>query len=299
MAKKVTETAGSVELIVVKQLPVIEDQLLAVKQSVELKTNEACSLVCTEDNYKKIKEVRSALNKEFAELEARRKEIKAQILEPYDRFEKTYKECVGDSYKKADMVLKEKIDEVETGIKAQKEAELEQFFAEYRESLGIPAEFVKLTDARIKVGLSDSKTSLRKQATEFLDRILADRTVIDSLIDRDEVLAEYANGFDLSASMLVVSNRHKMIEVERKRRGEAEEQRKKAREAENAVNAALVEAVSPPVLVATPPFEVRTAPIEKPEEKIYQTTFTVSGTIEQLKTLKVFLVEGGYKYEQR
>ena len=50
-------------LIVVKQLPVIEDQLLAVKNSIEERVATALSLVCTEETYKDIKKVRSELPK--------------------------------------------------------------------------------------------------------------------------------------------------------------------------------------------------------------------------------------------
>ena len=106
-------------LIVVKQLPVIEDQLLAVKNSIEERVATALSLVCTEETYKDIKKVRSELNKEYAELEKRRKEIKGQILAPYESFEGVYKECAGDMYAKADRELGAKIKEVEDGLKQQ------------------------------------------------------------------------------------------------------------------------------------------------------------------------------------
>ena len=53
-------------LIIVKQLPVIEDQLAAVKESITERVNQALSLVCTEDTYKDIKKVRAELNKEYA-----------------------------------------------------------------------------------------------------------------------------------------------------------------------------------------------------------------------------------------
>lgn len=42
-------------LIVIKQLPVIEDQLQAVKKSIEERVELALSLVCTEETYKDIK----------------------------------------------------------------------------------------------------------------------------------------------------------------------------------------------------------------------------------------------------
>jgi len=70
-------------LIIVRQLPVIEDQLLQVKASIESRVGEALSLACTEDTYKAVKKARSELNKEYAELERRRKEVKASILAPY------------------------------------------------------------------------------------------------------------------------------------------------------------------------------------------------------------------------
>ena len=86
------------DLIVVKQLPVIEDQLIAVKESIETRVKEATSLICTEDNYKDVKKVRADLSKEYQEMETRRKAVKAAIIAPYDQFEKIYKDCVGDAY---------------------------------------------------------------------------------------------------------------------------------------------------------------------------------------------------------
>ena len=75
--KKSTEKANT-ELIVVTQLPVIEDQLQAVKATIEERVKTACSLVCTEETYKEIKKIRSDLNKEYLELEKRRRKSKAR-----------------------------------------------------------------------------------------------------------------------------------------------------------------------------------------------------------------------------
>ena len=287
MSKK-SENAGT-ELIVVTQLPVIEDKLLAVKASIETRVNEAMSLVCTEETYKQIKQVRADLNKEYAALEAKRKEIKKQILAPYERFEGVYKECAGDLYMSADRELAKKIAEVENGLKAEKATDLLNFFNEYRASVNIPEDFVRLENAGIKVGLSDSKTGLHKQAAAFLDRIASDLTVIGTLECRDEVLTEYSQDYNLSHAMLTVDNRHKAIEAERKRREEME-----ARKQEAAVSvAAVVQAVNETEIAA--PVKVE-AKIEE-EPKVLKATFTVYGTLDQLKALKAFLTEGGYKYE--
>ena len=279
-------------LIVVKQLPVIEDQLLAVKTSIEERVTTALSLVCTEETYKDIKKVRSELNKEYAELEKRRKEIKGQILAPYEQFEGVYKECAGDMYARADRELGAKIKEVEDGLKQQKADELAAYFAEYRASLNIPEDFVTLDAANIKIGLSDSRTSLHKQAAAFLDMVAGDLEVIEKQEFADEILTEYKRDFNLSGAILAVGNRHRAIEAERIRREQMKAQQEAAQAAAQAVKQAVQDetpaAVSAPVKVEQPA-----------EPTMYKTTFTVTATIEGLKALKAFLIEGGYKYEQQ
>ena len=296
MNKKDKTEQASTELIVVTQLPVIEDQLLAVKESIQTRVDEAKSLVCTEDTYKQIKAVRADLNKEYAALEAKRKEIKKQILAPYEQFEKVYKECAGDLYASADKELAAKIAEVETGLKAEKETDLVSYFGEYRASLGLD-EAITLSDAGIKVGLSDSRKSLHEKAAAFLDKIKADLTVIDTLTHGDEVLVEYKkNGFNLTGAMLIVENRHKMIEAERERKESA----RAAEEARKAAEQKVQEAAQETVFTAPVAAPVVT-PVAEPKEtekpQILTCTFTVRATREMLVMLKNFLTEGGYDYE--
>ena len=52
------------ELIIVKQLPMIEEHLKERSEEIEKKVENAKSLVCTEENVKTIKEVRTELNKD-------------------------------------------------------------------------------------------------------------------------------------------------------------------------------------------------------------------------------------------
>ena len=101
-------------LIVVKQLPVIEDQLRQVKQGIDKRVKAALQLYCTEETRAEVKKVRDDLNKEYQELEEQRKRVRAAILEPYEQFEALYRECAGDAYRNADAVLKGKIDAVES-----------------------------------------------------------------------------------------------------------------------------------------------------------------------------------------
>ena len=56
------------ELIVVKQLPQIEEHLKELSLDVDKKVENAKNLVCTEENVTTIKQIRASLNKEFKEL---------------------------------------------------------------------------------------------------------------------------------------------------------------------------------------------------------------------------------------
>ncbi len=53
------------QIIVVKQLPIIEEHLKALSVEIEGKVKAAKSLVCTEDTVKDIKATRSGLNAQF------------------------------------------------------------------------------------------------------------------------------------------------------------------------------------------------------------------------------------------
>ena len=61
------------ELIVIKQLPIIEEQLKTLSEEIDKKVTDATALVCTEETIKQVKTTRADLNKQFAELEEKRK----------------------------------------------------------------------------------------------------------------------------------------------------------------------------------------------------------------------------------
>lgn len=270
------------EMIAVKQLPIIVEQLQQVKAEVAAKVDFALRLVCTEDTVKDVKKVRSELNKELAEYEASRKAVKKAILTPYEQFEVVYKDCVSDTYKKADTELKHKIDSVENELKAQKAAEVKAYFGEYLQSKGI--DFVTFDSAHINVTLSASMKSLKEQAKAFIDKIADDLALIDTQEHKDEILYEYKQSLNVSNAITTVANRYKAIEA-----AKAAEEERKAREQAAAEAAAKVEAVAPPTVEPIAP------PVE--EEKTYTLKFTVRGTMPQLKALKEFLNNGGYDYE--
>nr|DAH50236.1 MAG TPA: Protein of unknown function (DUF1351) [Caudoviricetes sp.] len=273
-------------IIVVKQLPIIVEQLQEVKAEVTARAEQALSLVCTEDTIKDVKKVRSELNKELKDYEDSRKAVKTAIMKPYNDFEEIYKDCISETYKKADAELKGKIDSVENELKAQKTAEVKAYFDEYLQSKGI--DFVTFENAHINVTLSASMKSLKEQAKDIVDDIVGDLILIDTQEHKDEILYEYKASLNVSNAITTVANRYKAIEE-----AKAREEERKAREQAEAEAAAKVESVVE--AVAPPTVEPIAPPVE--EEKTYTLKFTVRGTMSQLKALKEFLNNGGYDYE--
>lgn len=265
------------KLIVVKQLPIIEQQLKSIKADIVSKVEKALSLECTNDSVKTIKTVRAELSKDFKDFEDKRKEVKRAVMAPYEAFENTYKDCITDVYKSADSELKSKIGKVENELKYQKELEITSYFNEYAASKNI--DFLSFADANINVTLSVSVKSLKEQAKAFIDRICDDLALVDTQEDKTEIMVEYKKSLNVSSAITMVSERHKAIENEKARKVEFET----IKAEENKV-IEKVESVSAPV-------------VEEVEEKEYTLTFSVTATMDKLKALKQFLKDGGYQYE--
>lgn len=274
------------ELIIVKQLPIIEENLLALKQEIEEKADRAIHLVCTEDTVKEIKVVRTDLNKEFAELETQRKFVKDQVMKPYEAFELVYKDCVSEIYKKADKELKTKIDEVEDGLKKEKENKITEYFNEYLQSNGI--DFVTYDKASIKVSMSDSLKSLKDKAKAFIDKICEDIDLIKTQQYADEIMVEYENTLNVSTAVTTVSNRRKALELKKEQEAARIEAQAKTVEAVKQIDK-IVELAAP----VAKPVEILV------KEKQYKATFEVQGTLDELKAVKAFLENGGYKYDSK
>lgn len=264
------------EIIVVKQLPVIVEQLEQIKTEVAKRVELATSLVCTDETVKEVKKARAELNAEYKAWEEKRKDVKQAIMSPYEQFEAVYKDCITNTYKSADADLKSKIDSVESELKANKGQEVKEYFNEYLLSKDI--DFVTFENANINVTLSASMKSLKEQAKAFIDRICDDLNLIDTQEHKAEILVEYKKTLNVSDAITTVSARLKAIEEE------------KAKQATSEANAVAAEQEEPPKVILAPP------KVEE-DEKEYTLKFSVTATKARLKELKQFLIDGRYKYE--
>lgn len=274
------------EIIAVKQLPIIVEQLHEVKAEVTAKVEQALSLVCTEDTIKDVKKVRSELNKELKDYEGRRKAVKTAIMKPYNDFEEIYKDCISDTYKKADTELKGKIDSVENELKKKKRIEVLCYFAELCEANSL--DFITFENANINVTLSASMKNLKDQARNFVFKIVDDLNLIDTQEHKDEILYEYKQSLNVSNAITTVTNRYKAIED-----AKAREEERKAREQAEAEAVAkvesVVEAVAPPTV----------EPIAPPAPaKVQKFSFTVTASESRIEKLIDFLESEEFDYER-
>lgn len=279
------------ELIRVVQLPVIEEQLRAMKEQVDQKVADALSLVCTDETLSTVKEVRASLNKDFKALEEQRKAVKKSVMGPYEAFEKVYKECVSDAFNHADYELKGKIADVENAIKGACEEEMRAYFSELAAAEHV--EWLKYEWAGVKVDMASARqkshAKLREQIAAFVVRVSQDVTTISGMEDAEEIMAEYRQCLDLGRALGTVQERHQRIEYERR----AAEERKAAQEAQQAA-VEKVDAAAPPTSFEPP---VAAPVAQQEEEKVYKCSFTVRATKTQLRKLKEFLNQEGIRYE--
>lgn len=299
------------QVINLKQLPIIEERLRDVKAKIEQRTSAVMALAVTEENSAYAKKIRTELRKELEGYEAQRMTVKKAIMAPYEQFEAVYKECVSIPYKKADADLKKKTDDIDEGRRKAKEDDVRAFFTELTSGFGL--DWLKFEQLNLKVTLTCTPKAMKAAITQSVTKIVRDCAALEENPDRDEIMVEYQKSLDLGSACQIVQKRHKQLEAQRRAAEErrarqqaqqaAEAKAKAAIEAEAAKRAA--EQPAPPHEVATPPQaeSPAQAPAAAPSpaaaraEKKYLAKFAVTGTLPQLKALKVFMEKEGMQYD--
>lgn len=272
------------ELITLEQAVKLTSRFGEITAELERKKSLVEAMLVTEDSRKDAKSIRAQLNKESKVYADEFKAIKAAVLNPWNEVEAEYKEKIVNQYAAMDRLLKGKIDEIEDGLKKEKETELVEFFEESKLALGLL--FVEFADLDIKVGLSTSLSGYKKEIKNKLDRIFED---VEAIGDNAEVFAEYQkNGLKLGLAIQTINERRQAIrkaeELRLQREKEAEEEAQRIAEMEKAT-----QSVAPEAAEVT---------IEPPkEEKKYLLAFQVMGTRDELVALKKFLDDNNYSYK--
>lgn len=264
--------------ILITEISATRSNLKKIADSLKPKLEAAEKMACTEETKQVVKKYRAELSKQFAEFEAERKEKTAEYEKPLKEFKAMYDEYITKPFKAADSALKQKIDEVEEIQKGEKRESVETYAKELIQAYALDwLDFQKIMP---NVTLSASEKSLKKAVKDTVNRIKSDVDCINAISDNSELMAEYMNCLNLAQAKLTVVERQHAIEAAEKAKAAYTQNEEVNRQAEEKVDM-----LAPPVIEE-----------EKPEEKKYTMTFTVSGTIEQLKALKAFMISNNISF---
>lgn len=266
-------------LVVVEQLPIIKQQLQIISEEVDKEIKYALSLECDEDSKKEIKDARARLNKIKITLEEKRKQVKNAVMTPYNEFENIYNELVKDKLVVADNTLKERIDEIETLQKDEKELELKEFAKQHIEANNLQ-DIINFESISLNITLSASMSSLKDKIVDFCQKVRQDLDLIELEEFKEEILVEYKNNLDFAQSKMMIVERHKQMEELKNKMEQQDKAQKEVEEILERVEEAL-----------ETPKEI----IE--DNKIIEVQFKVKGTKQQIKQIKNLIIELGIEYE--
>lgn len=272
-----TEELDLNEIIKIQHLPEIFEQLEKVGKFVDEKLKGVTDLKATDTNKSNLKDKRTEINNTLSILEDKRKEIKKAIEAPYDVFNEKYTKEVKDKLEEASKTLTGKINFIEDTQKKAKEKLLRKFFEEYKISKNI--DFVTFEQMHLNIILSITEVKYKNDIVKFLDKVSDELDLINLQSSKEEIMYEYKKTLDLANSIKIVQERKMAIERAAEENAKRELLAKQQQENVTEVK------------------RVLTPPVKEVKEEIYQLTFTVRGTKNQLVLLKNFLNDGGYEYE--
>lgn len=270
------------ELVLINNKPEIDYskmEVLAKELQNKMSKIDFNNIVVTDDNVKEMKKLRTSVRKEWKLLEDSRKEVEKQYNEPLQEFKDFYKENINELYQNADISLRTLINNVEDKQREDKIAELKEYFEEVKAVNEL--DFLEYDQLNINVTLSASMTSLQREIDEKVENINKDLMVIETQEHKERILVKYYESLDVQNSITTVLN-------EVKREEELAKQREEIAEIERQVKAQQ-EIKEEPI--------VETAPEVVSEQKTLSMTFTVTGTIEELKAVKSFLETNNIEYK--
>mgnify|MGYP002622805490 CR=1 FL=1 len=241
-------------------------------------------LVYTEAQVPEAKKDRANLNKALGVVEDERKRVKAEIMKPYDEFDKELKGLTG---KIKDVIAQ--IDEQVKGYENQKKTEKkEALYAYYEANIGSVRDLVPFEPAVFDPKMLNASVSLeqaKKQISERIERIYNDLRALEGMETefKDALKAYYYKTFDLGATLQEQARLQAVKRMEEERLAQ-ESQRKHA----------AVESLAEKLDVPAPEMPKVEAPEEEEE---YEMQFTVTATMKQLKDLKAYMDAAGIKYK--
>lgn len=265
-----------VSAILCTQPPIIFENLESVKQNLEAVISEVSAFPADEESLKKVKKIRANLSKEFNSLDAQRKAVKQQVMEPYYEAESKFKSCISEPYKVADLALKKWVDDYQDDMKHRCELRLREYFDELCAAEGI--DFLKFEDCGVVVdmALARQKEPLKAidRISDFICGVRADMDTIANMDASAAIFSEYKKCLNLSRAVLAYNRRMAeeaaadvAIDDHRKRQSIQEQTISEIYEAE--------------------------PEIQQEETEVYSVSFLATGTLPALKSMKAYALSLG------
>lgn len=269
-------------------LPAITWNYLEVKQWVEDGLQAYKGRVYDDTQIAEAKKDRANLNKLATAIDAKRKEMKALYLAPYEQFEKEAKELVG--------MIKTVSEEIDAQVKAYDEFRKEEKLAFIKDNIYTPmignlaelVPYVKLHNPKW-LNVTTSAAAVADEMAKAIENIENGLNAIDQLnLDADiaeRVKSVFLKDFDLTAA------------IAEKNRIEAE--REKLARYQAAQQARVAEA-TPPAITAPVEETQPTEPTQRPvaEEELLTVAFRIRVTRAQLDGLGAYMRANNIKPER-
>lgn len=278
-----TVELSSVPALRVIRTPVISEALDSVTHQLNTVLATVEQLQADDSSLKQVKAIRAELTRQFQAMEEQRKAVKRQVMEPYLAAEEKYKAAIAEPFQAADKKLKAWVDNYQDGLKAAKEQELREYFDELCAAHGV--DFLRFSDAGVTIDMAVARQKESRKAMEQLEtfvlRVRADLDTILTLENSVEVYAEYRQHLNLQKAILAAKERREAVEqrcleIQKERELKQEKEQHRAQ-----------------LLAAAP--ELRE---QLPQEEIYTMTFTVTGTMPELKALKAYILTKNLTIEE-
>ena len=254
-----------------------KDELLSMVEAI---TAQYAGLVYTDEQIAEAKKDRAKLNKALAAVEDERKRVKAAILEPYDEFDAELKP-ITTMIKNTISEIDSQVKEYEAQAKAEKKEALRAFFNENIGSLQDTVPFETAVFNEKMLNASTKMEQAQNQIIERIERIRNDIRAIEGLDSEFKTAVKecYFRTFDLGQALELNAQLYS--------RKKQDEERAKE---EDARRQAAIDALKADL---TPEPEKK----EMQAEDVLEMTFTVYGTLSQLKALKAYMDSEKLEYK--
>lgn len=249
-----------------------------LKAEIAEKVKDYKNLVYTDNQIKEAKSDRAKLNKLVKALEDKRKEVKKECLQPYEKFESQIKEVIA-IVNEPIALIDGQVKEYEEQKKKEKQEQIEKLFEEKNIFDWLKLE--KIFDTKW-LNATNSISKIESEIDEKVAKIDAEISTLQSLKEFSfEAIETYKNCLDLS---LAIAEGQRLAEIQRRK--EEAKKEEEARKEQAAIEKEL-------------PFnEPEVVQIENQQEQketpvIYTVSFKAKMTIEQSKALREFCKNSG------